>query len=211
MTLTEEITSEVYGVLMVLGVVMNEQEALDALKKAGFDHEISKLILDTALEVQEITRQHNDKLNEISSQVQLTTDQTEHLAKAYLEAQGISAELIEVVYLFHSYQTSLDISEEVIIQAEKQGLSDKEVIKNIQDLGSLDKATAEAMYITAMTRLGKPYVLSDKSGKYYIFFGLISLFMSLLFYVSDLANLLVYSFVIFGVGLLGNGFYKALK
>ena len=207
--LSEELLSEVYGVLMVLGIVMNENEALEALKKAGYDQEVSQFILNTALEVQEITRHHNDKLNEIESQVQITPEQMDLLAKAYLEAQGIPDELIEVVVLFHSFQTSLDLSEVVITQGEKQALSTREIITNISKLGHLDKASAETMYITAMTRMGKPYELPSRGARFFKSLGLILLLVGLVVYVFVEGHTTASIFAFPGLVSLIYGIYKA--
>ena len=209
--LSKDIVSEVYGVLMVLGIAMDEPEVLEALKKTGFDDSVSHFILKTALDVQEITRHHNDKLNEISSQVQITPDQTELLAKAYLKAQGISTELIEVVYLFHSFQTSLDIAEQVILNDEKHSLSTEATIQNIRELGKLDKASAESMYITAMTRMGKPYVLPAKRGKVLIYLGLASLFTGLFTWIYVEESPIISVLIVSGIAMLSFGLFKALR
>ena len=215
MTFTEETLAEVYGVLMMLGIVMNEEQALEALKQSGFDDAMSDFILKTALEVQQITEEHNEKLNEIGNQVHLTPDQTEELAKAYLEAQGISEELIEVVFLYHSFQTTLDIAETVILEGEKQGLSASSIRNNIKELGSLDDESTEQIYISAMTRLGKPYERPaqppNKAGRPYIFLGLAGIFTGLILFMLEFSSSVFFSPIIMGIAILFIGLRKALN
>ena len=214
MTLSEETLAEVYGVLMMLGIVMNEEQAMDTLKQSGFDDAMSDFVLQTALEVQQITTQHREKLNEVVSQEQLTGEQTEELAKAYLTAQGVSEELTEVVFLYHSFQATLDIAETVILEGEKKGLSALSIRNNIKELGSLDDDSTEQIYISAMTRLGRPYErpaqLPNKAGRPYIFLGLAGIFTGLILFMLEFSSTVFFSPIILGMVILIIGLRKAL-
>lgn len=161
----EELVPEIYGVLMVLGIVMNEEESLNALKEAKFDEPTATFILQTAQEVQSLTQEHHKPLNEIIEQDHLKDSETKALVNAYLTEQGVAEELLEIIFLYHSFVLTIDFAEEVILEGEKQGWTTKEIKRNIKKLGGLDRETNEAIYITAMTRLGKEYEAESASAR----------------------------------------------
>lgn len=219
-----ELSSDIYGTLLLASMGGKGDELAQAVRETGAKEEHLDLILKSAEKIIEEREKHQKELTNILTREELSEDESEKRAIDYLKSHGVNEGLIDHVLTYNTFVLLKAGTEELVAVGRKEGYSEKDIKSVMREEMNLDKQIIDQMYEAATLSFAeatkeplantaqKPVVEHQKPARLILLSGIACMIVAYLNYKMEWAGgYLGYGAFFLGAILLITGFKRAMN
>ena len=153
MTLSHELLPYVNAAMLYANNGWTEKELRDSLKAEKLSDDQVDFVLKLTGDVMDIAFEYADSLTEIMLDEDTDLEETKANVKAFLLEKEVREEYVELIITYNVFLNSKSVAEHIIVDGRKEGLSEREIRKVIQETLKVEKSTAREIYDVAIEGL----------------------------------------------------------
>ncbi len=189
-----ELTSDIYGTLLLASMGGKDDELRQAVREAGTKEEHIDLVLKTTEKIIEERNKHQQELMNILTRDGLSEDESQHRALDYLQSHGVNEQLLNHVIAYNTFVLVKAGTEELVEAAREDGYSERQIKKVMRKEMGLDRQLADQMYDAATLSFAeatkkppisppeKPFIKEQKPARLVLLSGIALIIVSYLDY-----------------------------
>ncbi|GAB5523126.1 MAG: hypothetical protein Roseis2KO_09980 [Roseivirga sp.] len=144
-----ELSSDIYGTLLMTSMGGQGDDLAQAVREAGGSEEHIDLILKAAAKIVEERDRHQKELINILTREDLHEDESEKRAVDYLKSHDVNEQLINHILIYNTFVMVKEGTQELVAVAEKEGYSARQIKKVMRKEMGLDRQLADRIYDAA--------------------------------------------------------------